>query len=275
MFRRLLFRNLIAMLIPMLVIEVFVLFAAMQVSLMDEYRYYEKVDLGKLDLMYAAGQMNVSFICPDNLTYAGFDYKRDDKKIGEYFYQFDGDSISLYILDNDTAERVKKGEKGFEIFAVLEKDEMTADYVESQYQTESGLDASTNDPFESFVKDMMVNQTIFPARRMHLLRMVKMIDVVIIGLTVLYAIIATVFPVTNLSFNTGDTGKTRRRLIKELDYEMSRALEKKIHSIYFTKNYVVAAYLSGIEIEKRIDLPVEREEESEDEEEDEIIEEEE
>lgn len=250
MFRRLLFRNLIAMLIPMLVIEVFVLFASMQVSLMDDYRYYEKVDLGKLDLMYAAGQMNLSFICPDNLTYAGFDYKKDEKKIGEYFYQFDGDSISLYILDNETAARVKKGEKGFEIFAVIEKDEMTADYIESQYQTESGIDASSNDPFDGFVKDIMLNQTIFPARRMHLLRVVKVVDVVIIGMTVLYAIIAAVFPVTNLCFSTGDTGKSRRRLIKELDYELSSALDKKIKSIYFTKNYIVAAYLSGIEVQK-------------------------
>ena len=77
-----------------------------------------------------------------------------------------------------------------------------------------------------------------------------MIDVVVIGITVLYAILATVFPVMNLCFSTGDTGKSRRRLIKELDYEMSRALEKKIKSIYFTKNYIVAAYLSGIEVQK-------------------------
>ena len=250
MFRRLLFRNLIAMLIPMLVIEVFVLFAAMQVSLMDEYRYYERVDLGKLDLMYAAGQMNISFICPDNLNTAGFDYKIDDKTVGRYFYQFNGDSISLFIFDIETAERITKGESGFEVFAVIEMDEMTADYIEGEYQEGSGIDASTNDPFEGFVNDMIINQTIFPSRRINLLRRVKMIDVVVIGITVLYAILATVFPVMNLCFSTGDTGKSRRRLIKELDYEMSRALEKKIKSIYFTKNYIVAAYLSGIEVQK-------------------------
>ena len=61
MFKRLVRRNLVALMIPVIIIELMVLYMSMQLSLLDEYRCYKVSDLSSVGILYKEGEQNITF----------------------------------------------------------------------------------------------------------------------------------------------------------------------------------------------------------------------
>ena len=132
MFKRLVRRNLVALMIPVIIIELMVLYMSMQLSLLDEYRCYKVSDLSSVGILYKEGEQNITFDYSGDIHPAGFDYVRDGEVVGSYYYSFHGNGIQLFVLNDDTYKSISSGEK-VTINARLMQDEAVTGYVLSEY----------------------------------------------------------------------------------------------------------------------------------------------
>ncbi|MBR6401949.1 MAG: hypothetical protein IKS48_01030 [Eubacterium sp.] len=253
MFRRLLVRNIIAVTVPLIIIEFFVLIIALNLSVLDKYSCYEisaqdaKSLETALEGAFAEGKINVRIDCPENMNPAGFDYVVEGNRDGECFYNYLGDSIRLYVLKKDTAKQIKKGKKP-NITARLEKLDSAVKEVTSAYET--GVTVGGN-ALEGFVSEIVVNELSYPAKRIKIIDTTKYVAVFMMAFTLLYMVLAILYPSINIclkiSCDTG--GKSRIDFIKIMDEEMAN--EKTVafdNGYYITPNYVVSEYASYTEV---------------------------
>ena len=147
MLTRILRRNLIANIIPVIIIEALIIFMVIQLGLLPEYSYSRVNNINQTESLYEQGVQNIAFICEDELQYAGFDEVSGDERIGSYYYIFEGDDIKLLILTDETYGKIVDGEEPL-IYATLEKDDMRLEYIENALA--EYVDRG-NDTFEGFV----------------------------------------------------------------------------------------------------------------------------
>lgn len=254
MFRRLINRNLIAMSIPVLVIEFLLVIITLNLSMMDEYTVYEIEDR-EADYAFMEGKYNVSMTIPENLSPAGFDYESQDDISGAFYYDFQGDSIRIYVLSDEKVNRLKSGISTIDILARLEKNEKVSAYIEKEYSDWAGLE---DDSAKGFVNPVIINEITYPASRIKALRLGKFLSVIIIGVTILYIILAFLYPSFNLSFSNKGTGLSRHKLIYTLDDELRENLLEQDGNVFKTENYIVTYYISHTDIEKRNESNIEK-----------------
>ena len=247
MFRKILFRNLIFMMIPILVIEVFILFSAMQLSILDDYKCYNLTEIKSAPLFYLEQRLNVSVALPENLKDAGFDHVRNGKKAGSYYYQYNNSSIHLYILSEETVSKLKAGENPGTIYVRLIEDSATARYVENEYSKEIGMDDTM---LSNYVDNIIFSEIDYPAMKILILSYVKFICIFLIGFTLLYSVLAMIYPSLNFSFKNKGMFKSRMDLIEILDKELESSDVERKGNTYITDNYTIKAYISRIDISK-------------------------
>ena len=85
MFSKLLRRNLIAMMIPVIIILVLALFMLLQLSLLETYSFHRINNISDIDLLYREGVVNISYTSQDKLEPAGFNEKGEEGKLGSYY----------------------------------------------------------------------------------------------------------------------------------------------------------------------------------------------
>ncbi len=250
MFRRYVRRNLIAMLIPVIVMEILVIFMTVQLGLLDDYRSYEITDMKDLELYYMEGKRNVVIQVDDPLTYAGFDAASDEGKQGSYYYQFNGDSIRLFILKDETIRAINFGENN-RVYARIIRDEVTAGYIEKEYTSEVGLGDGL---FDGFVEPIIIDELSYPELKIKGIRYVNLAARVMLAGTWLYMLVGFCFPVLAFGYRSKKMFKNRREMLSVMDAELEDSLLRSSGHEFVTYNYLVYIYLSRIEVIKKSDI---------------------
>lgn len=233
--------------IPVLVIEFLLVIITLNLSMLDEYTVYEIEDR-EVDYAFMEGKYNVSMRVPGSISPAGFDYESQDNISGAFYYDFQGDSVRIYVLSDETVNRLKSGTSMVNIFARLEKNEKVSTYIEKEYSDWAGLG---EDSTKGFVNPVIINEITYPAGRIKALRLGKFLSVIIIGVTILYIVLAFLYPSFNFSFSNKGTGLSRHKLIYRLDDELREKLIEQDGNVFKTENYIVTYYISHTDIEKR------------------------
>lgn len=247
MFKRLVRRNLVALMIPVIIIELMVLYMSMQLSLLDEYRCYKVSDLSSVGILYKEGEQNITFDYSGDIHPAGFDYVRDGEVVGSYYYSFHGNGIQLFVLNDDTYKSISSGEK-VTINARLMQDEAVTGYVLSEYAKSVEL---SEDVFDGYVDETIINEVDYPAFKVKIVDIVQIASIALLIVSLLYAIAAFINPVLSLGFKNRGLFSSRKELIETLNNELENRLDHKERFLYITEEYVIRAYISHIYIEKR------------------------
>ena len=247
MFKKIVRRNLVALMIPVIIIELMILYMSMQLSLLDEYRCYEVSDISTADILYREGEQNISFTYSGKLYPAGFDHVIDKKVLGSYYYCFRGNSIQLFILDDKTYEKINSGES-VKINARLIRDEATANYIKSEYTEATGLG---DDVYDDYIDETIISEVDYPAFKVKIVKIVQYASFVLLVLSCIYTVIALIIPSLSFGFSNKGLFDSRRELIETLDNELENRLDHKERFLYITEDYVIKAYISHIIIEIR------------------------
>lgn len=249
MFRKYIARNIIALTVPIIIIEFFILIIALNLSVLDKYSSYriDYVDNGelneKIEKYYSEGKVNVTFSCPSNMDNAGYDYKVGGETKGKCFYNFLGDSLRVYILSDSNAERLENGDKPV-LHARLEERHGSVNSIKKEYEDELGLQSGTMD---SYLNDIIVNEVDYPALRMDILKYAKYIAVGMMAISFLYMIIAILFPFLNICFKVIDnkSGYSRKELIKLANEELKKdGVIDYENGMYQTEHFLIRVYIS-------------------------------
>ncbi|MCR5292203.1 MAG: hypothetical protein K6E28_04885 [Eubacterium sp.] len=245
-FRRLLTRNLIMMMIPPVIILMAVFFVSFSMMQQSDNLVYEFKDSSDVELYYKSGYQNVQ-MAPGKLQNSGFEVKSKDKVTGVYYYRLRNGRMEFFLLSDKTAMEISSGKaSGKKRFTVI-KDAATAEYIIGKYAESLGLPNKSIDGIES---EYIFSEPDFPYIRIITLHLVYRISLGLLGVIILYTIIAAFFP--KLNFETRDLshfGKTTE-VINDIDEEMTEMVLYKWDNIYITENYYLAVYVSHIDVIK-------------------------
>lgn len=252
MFTKLLRRNLIAVLIPILIIEVLIILMVFQLNVLEEYSCQRINSLEGVDLLYGEGVQNISFLCEADPEYAGYDeVKSDGEIVGRYYYIYDGDSIRLLVLTDKTYENLKSG-GSYDIYGKLVRDDVKIGYIEDALDDELGkMIGQSSDAFKGYIKPIIINEVEYPATKISIIEHSAAVISVVILLTVVYSIVAFACPWIIMGFEYKPAASKRVDAIEILDKEMDEKLESENGNIFTTENFIICAYLSHIKVIKR------------------------
>ncbi len=247
MFKKIVRRNLVALMIPVIIIELMLFYMSMQLSLLDEYRCYEVNDISTVDILYREGEQNISFDYGGKLYPAGFDHVNEKKTLGSYYYCFRGSSIQLFILNPKTYEELNSG-KQVRINARLINDEATISYIKKEYTDITGLG---DDVYDGYIDEVIISEVDYPIFKVKIVRIVQIASLVLLILSFVYTLLALVIPTLSFGFSNKGLFGSRKELIETLDNEIENRLDHKDRFLYITEDYVIKAYISRIVISKR------------------------
>ena len=244
MFSKLIRRNLIAVMLPVLIMEFLVLYMTFQLSLLDDYKTYVVSDTDRLDVLYLENKKNIAYDLTGPVEYAGYDVKAGDEKKGTYYYVFEGNRIQLFILTDATARKLNSGNT-VTVYARLVEDKVTASFIEQEYSEEAGLGEGV---FDEFVKPMIIDELSYPGIKIKGLVIVNKAAKILLIVSFCYFILAIIFPIFGIGYSRRKMFKSRASMIRIMNDELGNHLKKKKRNVYITSNYVVYAYISRLEV---------------------------
>lgn len=247
MFRKLLFRNLIFMIIPALIIEASLVFICLQLRSMDENSTYELESLDDVVMYYKLGKRNISFRLDGELVYSGFDMKSDGAVTGHYYYLANDNKMYLFVLNDVATKLINKGNL-VRIKATLVEDEAASGFIEKEYTDAMNLG---EEALDGYIESVIISQPDYPERRIVLINYTMAVAYILVAITLIYFIASAIFPELNMLFKLRGLASSRRKLIKKLDKEMKDKLESVEGSVYTTEKYIINAKISYIDIKKR------------------------
>lgn len=247
MFSKLLRRNLIAMMIPVIIILVLALFMLLQLSLLETYSFHRINNISDIDLLYREGVVNISYTSQDKLEPAGFNEKGEEGKLGSYYYTYSGNKLQMFILTEETYKKLSSGEK-VDIYAGLEQDEVKSQYIEKAY---ADAFKRGDDTFKNAVSPIFINELKYPKLRIFIIENGKIVIGGLIIVCFLYMILGLIKPQFVFGINKKGISGSKVKLIRVLDYEMKNRLDKNEDGVYTTANFIINAYISHIDIFKR------------------------
>ncbi len=242
MFHRLLNRNIIMMMLPLIIILIMFLMVGYKLSMLSEYSIYDVDQIDSVEQLHNNGIKNISISLKDmEINYAGFDYEVNDKVLGKYYYYYHGNEVHLLVLEDGF-------NKDGKINARIQEDKVTANYIQSSLAETFNV---KNENLDGFIKPYIINQIEFPAMKIKGIDYMKKIAVVLIAISILYIILAMIRP--ELNFETKELREMGdvRALIKELDEEMKEAERSEDGNEYTTPNYHIIAMISYIKVTRK------------------------
>ena len=242
MFHRLLNRNIIMMMLPLIVILLMFLMVGYKLSMLSEYSIYHVDKIDSIEQLHNNGIKNISISLKDmEINYAGFDYEVNDKVLGKYYYYYHGNEIHLLVLEDGY-------DKNDTINARISEDKVTANYVQSRLAETFNV---KNENLDGFIKPYIVNQIEFPAMKILGIDYMKKIAIALIVICVLYMILAMIIPELNFETKPLREMGSVRAVIKELDEEMKNAERSEDGNEYTTPNYHITAMISYISVTRK------------------------
>ena len=242
MFHRLLNRNIIMMMLPLIIILIMFLMVGYKLSMLSEYSIYDVDQIDSVEQLHNNGIKNISISLKDmEINYAGFDYEVNDKVLGKYYYYYHGNEVHLLVLEDGF-------DKDGKINARIQEDKVTANYIQSSLAETFNV---KNENLDGFIKPYIINQIEFPAMKIRGIDYMKKIAVVLIAISILYILLAMIRP--ELNFETKELREMGdvRALIKELDEEMKEAERSEDGNEYTTPNYHIIAMISYIKVTRK------------------------
>jgi|GEM_PF-2789310 len=242
MYSRLLARNLIMMLLPIIISMSVLAYVSYRVLETDDFRVYYLNDVEDIEDYYRDSKTNV-YMNASVLRYlerAGFESRAGDTVRGEYYYMFDDSSLMIFLI--------KTGDHDDYIYAKLVVDEPTISYMESEYL--SSIDSDIID-IDGYISSYIVSEPDFPMVKIYGVKAVFYASLVTAVCMFIYMVVAAFIPVLN--FETGRLRRLGKRshIIRELNEEM-RAEDVIVDGrVITTRSYVVTVMISEIIVERR------------------------
>lgn len=247
MFKKIVRRNLVALMIPVIIIELMVLYMCMQLSLLDEYKCYKINDISSVDILFKEGEKNITFDLSEKVYPAGFDYVVDKVVKGSYYYSFNGDSIRLFILKKETYDKLSSG-KAVSVNARLIQDEAMVSYIKNEYTDSFGLGDNV---FDDYIESTIIDEVDYPELKVWAIKVVQVAAFCMLIISGIYTIIALINPALSIGFSNRGMFSSRKELIEVMNTEIEERLDHKEKFLYITEDYVIKAYISHIDITKR------------------------
>lgn len=247
MFRKIIRKNVVAMMLPIMVTLILAFYISIQLTLLDKYRCFEIDDFRNIEIIYKDGEHNISFHTVDDLYYSGFDYVSGNEKLGEFYLLQNEKSYRVFIFSNKTVERLKSGEKDIPICARLRNDNLISDYIEKEYSDSLGLGS---DVFAETVKPVIISEVDYPSRNVLIIEWMRRISVVLFVVSILYTLAALIFPEIGFGYSAKGIAKSRRELLDILDEELSGDIIQEDRNMIITNGFVLEVYISHVNIEK-------------------------
>ncbi len=250
-FRKLLRKNLLYMTFPMVLILSGLLLMLFQISRLEMFQSTPMTDTMEAGSYFDSDRRNVT-ISLSNLKSAGFARTDGEKKKAEYFYRVENGKMQLFVLSEATAKRYRANQMENYVLTVrIERDEVTARYIEQEYETSLGL---TADEMQGFCSEYVLDETAYPRVRIWMLRTATIALSMILGILMLYVILAMIFPALNFEAwvlkRFGHIG----RYIRKIDREMEKKLRYHQDNVTVTENYLVVSYISKIDVVRIDDI---------------------
>ncbi len=247
-FSKILRRNSIMIIMPLAIVVFTISLVAFQLSELREYRSFEMHDASSADTFISAGELNVTFEA-SGLKKAGYDYLRDDKKAGEYYYLFEDNHVWLFALKDIPGRDLTEGKHVLNVRLTV--DEPVMNQIVQDYSTELKTDSRN---FTGFVDPVIFNEFEYPELKIKIIKYVYYAGVVVAALTVLYLIAILSSPAASFQARFLTKYGSRRKIIKELDNELEEKLLYKGENTYITENYLVAAYVTHVDVVRLDDI---------------------
>ena len=246
-FRWLLRKNLLYMTFPVVIILAAILLLLFQVSRLEDFQYTVLEDTGLIGQYYDSGQRNISITLRD-LRSAGFSETVEGTEKAQYYYFVENNRMQLVLLEPKTVKEYRTSVKGeLTVKVRIEKDLVTARHVESAYAESLGL---SSEEMQGFCNIYLLDETGYPALRILFLRIASYGLSVILGLLMLYVILATMVPALNYQARVLKHFGPVGRMIRKLDREMNKKLKYHQDNVTVTANFLIVSYLSRIDVVK-------------------------
>ena len=250
-FNKLLRKNLLYLAFPVVLVLSILLLLLQQVARLEVFQTTSMDDLSLVKTLYASGERNVSVTLGD-LQSAGFSQTEGDKETAEYFYRKVNGKMQLVLLKTSTAQKYRKGElAGGEVRVRIGKDEVAAQHIEHAYAASLGFSqGEMTGVFSPYILD----ETQYPLTRIRILRIASISLSALLGLLMIYVILATAFPALNqeawILKRYGGVARTIRRL----DREMEKQLKYHQDNVTVTENYLIVSYITRIDVVRIDDI---------------------
>ncbi len=244
-FRRLITRNLILVMLPVIVAVSAVFLLFYQLKQQSEYLVYDFRDTASADIYYRSGYRNVTIDIKD-IRPAGFEIKDKDKVLGKYYYRYEEGNLEFFLISNGTAKELENGTyKGEKKKVVILKDEATVEYITSRYIDSLDIPQKT---FSEIGSPYIYSEIDFPYTGILVVNLVFRGSFIILIALIIYLILGILIPALN--FETKGLGRLGKvnEVVRLLDTELDEKILYKWDNIYVTDNYYLAVYISKIDV---------------------------
>ena len=121
-------------------------------------------------------------------------------------------------------------------------------YVKNEYTNTTGL---ADEVFDGYIDETIISEVDYPAFKVRIVSIVQIASIVLLIFSALYTIVAFINPVLSFGFSNRGMFSSRKELIETMDNEIENRLDHKERFLYITEEYVIKAYISHINIQKR------------------------
>ncbi len=247
-FSKILRRNSIMIIMPLAIIVFTISLVAFQLSELREFRSFDMHEASSADTFISAGEINVTFEA-EGLMKAGYDYLKDNKKVGEYYYLFEDNHVWLFALKNISGRNLTEGKHTLKVRLTV--DEPVMNQIIQDYSAQLKTDSRN---LTGFVDPVIFNEFEFPEIKIMIIKYIYYAGVIVAALTVLYLLAILCSPAASFQARFLTKYGSRRKTIKELDEELDEKLLYKGENTYITDNYLVAAYVTHVDVVKLDDI---------------------
>jgi hypothetical protein len=246
-FRKLLFKNTLALALPMLVLLGVLILIILKFPVIQNIQDVTLPVTNNLSAMladtYQSGRTNVIYEAKD-LSYSGVDYLEDGKLKGAYYYNIDNGGLNFFLIKTESPEET--------IDSILYKgkvvnNEIMVGYIMNQ------LEGSTSvypDMVDGFVSSYVISELAYPYRYIILIYVLILVPVIagilIVVYTLLIWMVPKLHPQTRQLIKYGDV----KSIVNELDDELKNKLIFRHGNVYITENYMVVSYIARTDVIK-------------------------
>ena len=250
-FSKLLRKNLLYMAFPVVLMLSALLLLLQQVARLEIFQTTAMEDLSLAETYYSSGERNVTVSLGD-LRSAGFSLMEGDKEVAEYFYRREDGKLQLVLLKTSTAQRYLRGElEDRPVHLRIVKDEVAAQHIEYAYAASLGFEEKEIEgAFSAYIPD----ETQYPLTRIRILKITSIGLAVLLGLLMIYVILATAFPALNQEAWALKRYGGIARSIRRLDREMEKQLKYHQDNVTVTENYLIVSYITHIDVVRIDDI---------------------
>ncbi len=240
---KILVRNLIIATIPYYLLLIVVFFTAYTLSGMDSYKVYNAASYEDACNQYQDNHLNFELEIK-SVKYSGFDYVLNNKKLGGYYYRFDGKNIKLFVLSDSSYEKIKKQGKSVVLCSAV-YDESAANYFVKEYSSSLGVSA---DELDEMISPLIFSEPAYPLLKVRVLEITKKVVIGTVIIISLYIILAIFVPSLNVMTKRLVRQTGRRNILRKITREIKLHLLYHDKNVYVTEKYMIVTFVNKIDV---------------------------